>query len=149
MNILLVEDNDIDMHILIRAMKKAGITGDLVRARDGREALDILVRHQDGPQPDHPFLVLLDINMPGMNGHEFLDALRQTPDIADARVVVFSTSQNPRDIARAYERFASGYLVKPDNGGDLQAALSKLSDFWQTLAHPPGPPPRHAVERHP
>jgi len=137
LNILLIEDNDVDVDMVRRGLKKIKAEGALVRARDGQEALEILLQQPLEDQLAHPFVVLLDINMPRMNGHEFLYCLRQDPRISDTRVIVFTTSDNPKDVARAYDQNAVGYFVKPDTSRELRAALQTIWDFWDRCTHPP------------
>lgn len=139
MNILAVEDNDIDFMMLKRGLKKAGITGALERARDGEEALEMLQRQRHEDVIQSPFLIMLDINMPRMNGHEFMAALRETSEIADARVVFFTTSDNARDVVLAYGKFATGYLTKPQNNAELSVMLEQLKSYWGSCTHPPQP----------
>ncbi|MDC0738478.1 response regulator [Cognatishimia sp. SS12] len=136
MNILLVEDNDLDVEILHRARKKMGMPGTMVRAQDGLEALDILQSDDLRRALPSPFVVLLDINMPRMNGHEFLEELRKTELIADARVFVFTTSDNPVDVSKAYAQHASGYIKKPSNSKDLTSILDALYAFWAKCENP-------------
>ena len=136
LNILLVEDNDIEVDILRRGLKKIGAKSNLVRARDGLEALKILNGKTECAALAHPFITLLDINMPRMNGHEFLTELRADPLISDTRVIVFTTSDNPRDVAQAYGQKAVGYVIKPNTSQELQKALKTIWDFWDCCAHP-------------
>lgn len=137
LNMIVVEDNDIDVEILRRTLKKLGATGELVHASNGQQALQMLERqHQCNDVLAHPFLVLLDLNMPGMNGHEFLTEVRKSPAIADARVFVLSTSTSNDDISRAYRNQAAGYLVKPNNRDEFAVMLDRLHAFWQTCEHP-------------
>ncbi|WP_267158934.1 response regulator [Sulfitobacter sp. F26204] len=136
MNILLVEDDDISAEILKRGLKKMGATNSLVRARDGVEALQLLTEGlEDQPLPT-PFVILLDINMPRMNGHEFLKTLRTTEGIKDARVFVFTTSNSKEDVGLAYEQHANGYIVKPNCSSDLQEVLDTLQRFWDISENP-------------
>ncbi len=140
MNMIVVEDSEIDVEILRRTLKMLGATGELVHARDGQEALDLLTRQQKNNDVlSYPFFVLLDLNMPGMNGHEFLAEVRQSPAIADARVFVLSTSSSDRDISQAYRNQAAGYLVKPNNRDEFAAMLDHLNAFWQACEHPKAP----------
>ncbi|QAX30137.1 response regulator [Leisingera sp. NJS204] len=135
MNILLVEDNDLDALILERTLKKLSPAAQIVRACDGLEALEILTtdKLQDVP---HPFFILLDINMPRMNGHEFLDALRAKEDISSNIVFMFTTSENPKDISRAYARNVSGYIVKPISSAGTRKVLGALQDLWDICTPP-------------
>lgn len=140
MNILMVEDNDIEFDILRRGLQKIDAKSNLVRARDGLEALEILSTGSANSALIHPFVILLDINMPRMNGHEFLATLREDPQISDSRVIIFTTSDNPRDVVRAYGRNAVGYVIKPDSSQALQKALKTILEYWECCAHPPSGP---------
>lgn len=135
-NILLVEDNDVDVEILKRGLRRIGASGALVRACDGIEALEILTKDRQEQVLPRPYVILLDINMPRMNGLEFLKELRSIEDIRDARVFVFSTSDYQRDIDAAYRNDATGYIVKPDTSGELQETLRALHSFWGVCKHP-------------
>lgn len=135
MNILLVEDNDVDALILERTLKKHSPSARIVRACDGLEALDILTTERARDLP-RPFFILLDINMPRMNGHEFLDALRAKEEISGNIVYMFTTSDNPKDIARAYHRNVSGYIVKPSSSAGTKKVLSALQDMWEVCTPP-------------
>ncbi len=135
MNILLVEDNDLDVEILQRGLKKTGSSGALMRARDGLEALEIL-RDNAASLVPRPYVILLDINMPRMNGHEFLEVLRNTEDIKDARVFVFTTSDSKKDVGIAYQNNASGYIVKPNSSSELTNILEALEQFWAICEDP-------------
>ncbi len=136
MNILLVEDNDLDVEILERALKKIGATGALHRSRDGLEALQVLKKDYERPVLPKPFVILLDINMPGMNGHEFLEAVRTDEDLRDSRVFMFTTSDSKMDVALAYRNNANGYIVKPTSSADLCGILETLRDFWAICEYP-------------
>lgn len=136
MNILLVEDNSIDAMFVTRAMEKVTSRGRIVHAKDGKEALELLT-HQSGEEqlPDSLF-ILLDINMPRMNGHEFLQVLRDAEGISDNVVFMFTTSDNPQDISKAYKNRANGYIVKPQDLDGLKNVLAVLQDFWNVCELP-------------
>ncbi|WP_245853358.1 response regulator [Maliponia aquimaris] len=140
MNILLVEDNSLDAMMIRRALSKVAPDAAVAHASDGLEALDLL--ESDRLRP--PYFVLLDINMPRMNGHEFLERLRSARAGSDTVVFVFSTSDCPRDIAKAYRQHANGYIVKPHDKKGMMASLATLRDFWELCEPPPKPgsPPR-------
>lgn len=135
-NILLVEDNDLDVEILQRGLKKLGMPNAMVRAHDGLEALQILTEDMEKHALPTPYVILLDINMPRMNGHEFLEKLRKTEGISDARVFVFTTSDSKKDIGQAYLNNANGYIVKPDSSSELRDVLQVLQRFWALCEHP-------------
>jgi CheY-like chemotaxis protein len=139
MNILVVEDDDVDAEMLDRALKKIGVSGTLVRARDGAEAFEVLCEDIIRPQLPRPYVVLLDINMPRMNGHEFLTAIRAEERFRPAWVFVFSTSDDPQDIARAYRNNAAGYIVKPNTSAELIEVMTRLARFWDICLPLPDP----------
>jgi CheY-like chemotaxis protein len=138
MNILLVEDDDVDAQILKRGLKKIGHVGSFVRATDGAEALELLDKDTRDPCLPKPHVVLLDINMPRMNGHEFLEKIRTTPQLKQTCVFVFSTSNNRTDVERAYENNANGFIVKPQSAADMQAILTMIRNFWEICSLPIG-----------
>ena len=135
-NILLVEDNDLDVEILRRGLRKLGASNALVRARDGLEALQILTSDLEQNELSTPYVILLDINMPRMDGHEFLEKLRMTDGIRDARVFVFTTSDSKKDVEKAYQNNANGYVVKPDSFSELKDVLQALQRFWAICESP-------------
>lgn len=138
MNILLVEDNAIDAMFVTRAMAKVTSNGQIVHAKDGQEALEMLTHQNDGTQLPRPFFILLDINMPRMNGHEFLQVMRGVDGISDNIVFMFTTSDNPQDISKAYKNRANGYIVKPEDLHGLKNVLSVLQDYWHLCEVPDG-----------
>lgn len=135
-NILLVEDNDLDVAILKRSMKKLDVDNFLVRARDGLEALEFLKSNLVDQTLAHPYVILLDINMPRMNGHEFLAELRATDALKASQVYVFTTSDSKKDINLAYENNANGYIVKPNSASELTDILRALQEFWSICEVP-------------
>ena len=132
LNILLVEDDAVDVMNVRRAFKKANITNPLWTAGNGIEALALL---RDGSIPKNR-VVLLDLNMPKMNGIEFLRELRADPDLKATSVVVLTTSNEDRDRIEAYKLNVAGYLLKPvtfPSFVDLMAALNK---YWTLVELP-------------
>lgn len=136
MNILLVEDNDLDVEILKRGLKKLGTTSCLIRARDGLEALKLLHEDAEHLLVPRPYVILLDINMPRMDGHEFLATLRATEALKSARVFIFTTSDSKKDIETAYQNNANGYIVKPNSSSELANVLKTLHKFWDLCEMP-------------
>lgn len=106
--VLLVDDNEIDVMGVERAFRKSKFNNSIVVAPDGREALTLL----RGKSVERPYLVLLDLNMPRMNGIEFLNEIRQDEELKDSVVFVLTTSKAPEDMRKAYERNIAGYIVK-------------------------------------
>src|SRR5512142_2167408 len=110
LNLVLVEDDEIDVMNVRRALERAHVTNPLFIANNGLEALELL----RGPQvPRERRLVLLDLNMPKMNGIEFLRELRKDPALHHTPVVVLTTSDDERDKVQAYDLNVAGYLLKP------------------------------------
>ena len=138
MNIFIVEDDDLDAEILERSLRKTGASVSLTRARDGVEALEMLRTERADIPLSRPFFVLLDINMPRMNGHELLAQIRSCEQLKDTKVFVFTTSNSQADIDRAYRNNANGYIVKPQGTSGMRDVLSLLSNFWNVCEHPVG-----------
>jgi CheY-like chemotaxis protein len=133
LNILLVEDDQVDVMNVKRAFEKNRITNPLYVAGDGLEALEML---RTGKLPSTRRLILLDLNMPRMNGIEFLRALRQDPELQHTPVVILTTSNAERDKIEAYNLNVAGYLLKPVtflNFVELTAALNK---YWTLVELP-------------
>ena len=118
-SLLLVEDDAIDVMTVERMLRKQNIANPLFVARDGVEALEMLRGENDRAQVPSPYLILLDLNMPRMNGLEFLAELRKDPAHKNAVVFVLTTSDAPEDRHVAYEHRVAGYIVKDRMGDDL------------------------------
>lgn len=133
LNILLVEDDEVDVMTVKRAFRQNHITNPLYVANDGIEALEML---RGGDLPKGRRIVLLDLNMPRMNGIEFLQEVRHDPQLASLPVVVLTTSNDDKDKVKAYDLNVAGYLVKPVtflNFCDLMVALNK---YWSLVELP-------------
>lgn len=133
LHILLVEDDQIDQMNVRRAFERNKIMNPLYIAENGLEALEML---RDGRVPDERRLILLDLNMPKMNGIEFLKHLREDPRLAHTPVVVLTTSNDEQDKVNAYDFNVAGYLLKPvtfTNFVELTAALNK---YWTLVELP-------------
>lgn len=128
MSILLVEDNHIDVKVFERAMRTAGIDFPLECAKDGQDALDIL----NHAPPARPFIILLDINMPRMDGFEFLDAMRAEAKLRNLIVFMFSTSSAPSDRERAYDFNVAGYITKGSTE-DTCKVVEFLADYSENV----------------
>ena len=133
LNILLVEDDQVDVMNVKRAFEKNHITNPLFVAGDGLEALEKL---RNGEVPQGRRLVLLDLNMPKMNGIEFLNELRKDANLAAIPVVVLTTSNNERDKIEAYNLNVAGYLVKPVTFGEFSELMVTLNKYWTLVEMP-------------
>lgn len=127
LNILLVEDDEVDVLNVRRAFAKNHIMNPLIVAGDGIEALEML---RGGKVPKGRRLILLDLNMPRMNGIEFLREVRKDPELCASPVVVLTTSKDERDKIDAYNLNVAGYLVKPVTFESFCEVMVALNKFW-------------------
>ena len=134
--VLLVEDDEVDRMAVRRAFAANRIANRIVEARNGREALDIL-RGTGGAEPlKRPYVILLDLNMPVMNGLEFLAELRADPALRDATVFVLTTSRSQTDIAEGYRRNVAGYMIKSNVGDSFMEAVKLIEAYWRVVELP-------------
>jgi CheY-like chemotaxis protein len=134
-SILLVEDDDIDAMSIERALKKLRLANPYYRAVDGVEGLAILRNQGVG----RPFIILLDLNMPRMNGLEMLVELRKDPKLTDSVVFVLTTSNDDQDRAAAYKEHIAGYIVKSKLDSDFTELLQLLDHYWRLVELPVDP----------
>jgi CheY-like chemotaxis protein len=128
--ILLVEDDEVDVKALKWAFDKLKVANPLVIASDGVEALEML---QDLPRP---YLIITDINMPRMNGIEFLRKIRQSENYRDSIVFVLTTSNDEQDKIDAYDLNVAGYMLKTDMGTSFTRAISLIDNYWKVVEFP-------------
>ncbi len=130
-NILLVEDDEVDVMNVKRAFKKNQITNPLYVAGNGLEAL-VMLRSQGNPPslPKEQRLILLDLNMPKMNGIEFLREVRADPELKPIPVIVLTTSNEDRDKVEAYNLNVAGYILKPVTFSNFVQAIATLNNYW-------------------
>jgi CheY-like chemotaxis protein len=143
MPILYVEDEEADVMLLRHVFERAGIPNPLQAVKDGKLAKDYLVGNvpfNDRAQHPLPGLVLLDLNLPYWSGFEVLEWIRQQPQLRRLPVLMFSSSNRPDDIARAYDTGANGFLVKPNALADLRILVLAVRDFWLLHNRFPDPP---------
>jgi CheY-like chemotaxis protein len=133
LNVLLVEDDEVDVMNVKRAFTKGHITNPLFVAGNGVEALEKL---RNGEVPKGRRLVLLDLNMPRMNGIEFLRELRKDPELAPTPVVVLTTSNDDRDKVEAYNLNVAGYLIKPVTFANFCELMAALNRYWTLVEMP-------------
>ena len=133
LHILLVEDDQIDQMNVRRAFERNKITNPLYVAENGVEALEML---RDGRVPDERRLILLDLNMPKMNGIEFLKALRADAALGHTPVVVLTTSNDEQDKVNAYDLNVAGYLLKPVTFSSFVELTAALNKYWTLVELP-------------
>ncbi len=133
LNILLVEDDEVDVMNVRRAFERNNVSNPLFVAGNGLEALEIL-RGNEFPRERR--LILLDLNMPKMNGIEFLEALRADPELASLPVVVLTTSNDDQDKIDAYNFNVAGYLLKPVTFSNFCERMATLNKYWTLVEMP-------------
>ena len=129
LHILLVDDDEVDVMNVQRAFKRNNIVNPLYVAHDGVAALEML-RADEGGIPKERRLVLLDLNMPRMNGMELLRAIREDPELRTITVVVLTTSDDDRDKVEAYHLNVAGYILKPVTFTAFVEAMATLNKYW-------------------
>ncbi len=132
-NILLVEDDAVDIMNVRRAFEKYQITNPLFVAGNGIEALNML---RDGTVPSGRRLVLLDLNMPRMNGLEFLRAIRSDSELSSIPVVVLTTSSDDGDRSETFSLNVAGYMLKPVGSSDFHDTIDALNKYWTMVEMP-------------
>ena len=133
LNILLVEDDEVDVMNVRRAFERNNVSNPLFVAGNGLEALAMLRSDQ---MPKERRLILLDLNMPKMNGIEFLQALRSDPELASLPVVVLTTSNDDQDKIDAYNLNVAGYLLKPVTFSNFCERMTTLNKYWTLVEMP-------------
>jgi CheY-like chemotaxis protein len=138
MIVLLVEDEPADAHLVRLAFEEGQVMIDLHHVSDGVEAFAFL-RHEGAyanlPTPD---LILLDLNMPRMDGRQFLQKVKLDGALHSLPVVVLTTSDAERDMLDSYDHFAAGYIVKPVDVDDFIRIVRGISDYWVNIVRLPG-----------
>ncbi|MCQ2003382.1 response regulator [Rhizobium sp. NRK18] len=127
--ILMVEDSEDDFEATMRAFRRANLRNPILRAASGDEAIELLdnAKHKPG-------LILLDLNMPGMDGRQLLTVLKQREDTRKTPVVILTTSDDERDVDACYQLGANTYIQKPVNLDGLFAAIQRLKEYWFEIA---------------
>ena len=135
--LLLIEDDHVDAEAIQRAFQRQKIANPFVVVRDGVEALAALRGEPGAPEVPSPRIILLDLNMPRMNGIEFLRALRADPDLQRSIVFVLTTSDREEDKVEAYNGHVAGYVVKSRAGEDFLRVVQMLRAYWRIIEFPP------------
>jgi len=138
LHFLLVEDDADHAYLVRRSMMKAGLSNSLDHVGDGAEALKYLGREQPYHDRRRPDMVLLDLKLPKVDGHEVLAYIKSSPNFKTIPVVVLTTSDAETDRAKAYEHHANSYIVKPLDGDGFRAVIEHLNLYWGAIdAGPP------------
>lgn len=131
-DILLIEDDKVDALAVKKAIKDTGIANKLTHASNAQGALN----HLNSADGISVGLILLDLNMPMMNGLEFLEERNKNPKLASIPLIVLTTSRNEADVKSSYELGISGYIVKPVNYNDFKTVIKTLHAYWSICELP-------------
>lgn len=132
-HILLIEDNEDDVELTLRAFKKQNILNKVIVTRDGKEALDYLFcsnTYENRDKDDKPLLILLDINLPKLNGLEVLKKIREDERTRYLPVVILTSSVEEQDIIQSYKFYANSYIRKPVDFIQFSETVCKLGLYW-------------------
>ena len=131
--ILLVEDDEGHAIIAMRCFKEVGVANKVFWVKDGEEALDYLFhkgKYTDKGKSPQPDLVLLDLRLPKLDGHEVLHAIKESEDLRIIPVIVLTSSENEADVLKAYSNYANGYLKKPSSFKMFRQMIMDTSVYW-------------------
>ena len=135
-NVLIVEDDDVAAESVVRSLRKNAIDFPITLARDGVEALEILRHTHSDLSIEKPYLILLDLNMPRMDGFEFLHEVRNDKSLRDSIIFVLTTSDADSDRMRAYDENIAGYMVKSAVGPQFSKLAALLDNYRTTVSMP-------------
>lgn len=136
-HILLVEDNEGDILLTTEAFESAKIINELSIVRDGKEAIDFLMKQEKYKDVCTPDILLLDINLPKKNGIEVLKFIKSNENLKQIPVIMLSTSSSDLDINLAYKNYANCFITKPVEVGDFMNAIAKIEEFWINIVKLP------------
>ena len=134
LRILVVDDDDADAMMIAEALTDVDAPASIQRVADGRQALDYLHRTDDYPDAERPDLILLDLNMPRMDGRETLAEIKADDDHKAIPVVVLTTSGAAPDITSSYQHRANAYVTKPMDLDEFEAAVREINRFYRDTA---------------
>ena len=135
--ILLIEDSPSDANLTMQSLQQAKITNRLHWVEEGEAAMDFLYQRGEYINAPRPDLIVLDLNLPGMDGREILADVKADPDLRRIPVVVLTTSSNEEDVFRSYDLNANCYVTKPFNVQQFIQVVQLISDFWLTAVKLP------------
>ncbi|MEI9946509.1 MAG: response regulator [Chitinophagaceae bacterium] len=137
-HILLVEDNEGDIILTMEALKEAKVKNKVSIAKDGEEAISILFQTGKYAGAELPDLILMDINLPKIDGKEVLMKIKTHERLKVIPVVMLTTSNAEKDIAESYSNHANCYIVKPVDMDKFLTVIHSIEDFWLTIVKLPG-----------
>ncbi len=136
-DILLVEDNPGDARLAIEALKEGKVLNRLHVVPDGVEAMSFLRRQGTYPDAPRPHVILLDLNLPRMDGRQVLAEVKKDDDLKRIPIVVLTTSQAEQDVVKSYDLHANCYITKPVDLDSFITVIRSIEDFWCTIVKLP------------
>lgn len=137
LNILLVEDNEGDIVLIQEAFEEFNLSVNLDIVRDGEEAVNYLLNRGNQVEAKKPDLIILDINLPKINGHEVASIIKQNDSTKQIPVVIFTTSSSDSDISRAYYNLVNSYVIKPVDVNIFLKKIAEIGHYWSNVARLP------------
>jgi len=134
-NILLIEDNEGDILLTTEAFEESKIVNKIIVIKDGKEAINFF--ETVNRKEDIPHIVLLDINLPKMSGHEVLMYIKNNEKFMSIPVIMLTTSSSEKDILQSYRNHVNCYITKPIDVADFMKAITKIEDFWINIVSIP------------
>jgi CheY-like chemotaxis protein len=135
--LLIAEDSDEDFEVLELLMQQMQVRNPIYRCTNGDKVLDFVYQDEGQRHGQRPSVILLDLNLPGTDGRDVLEQLKQDQSFREIPIVVFTTSSNPRDIEFCYRNGANGYLIKPVDSEELERTVQAFVDYWLQTNVPP------------
>lgn len=136
-NILLVEDNEGDIRLAREALAGSKIKNDLHVIKDGQEALDYLFQNGEYEKSSRPDLILLDLNLPKINGKEVLKKIKADEKLKRIPIIILTTSSSHDDIMETYSNYANSFITKPLDWEQFINVIKSIEDFWLTIVKLP------------
>ena len=132
-DILLIEDNPGDIRLTELAFEDGRINNNLHVVKDGEEALDFLFQEGEYEDAPHPHIVLLDLNLPKIDGHEVLREIRNDDELHRLPVIILTSSEADGDVVKSYELNSNAYITKPVTANDFLDLIDTFEQFWFTI----------------
>lgn len=136
--ILLVEDNPGDVRLTQEVLKEGSVHNEMYVARDGLEAISFLQRQGKNQNAERPDVILLDLNLPGINGREVLAAIKEDAQLKRIPVIILTTSDDEQDIFKSYDLHANAYVTKPVDLDKFIDIVKQIEGFWLSVVRLPG-----------
>ena len=137
-DLIVIEDNPYDSEIILRVLRKSGLSNNMLLLSDGKEAMDFLniSGSYSSRNPDLSVkAIILDLNLPFVGGHEILSQIRNTPGLRSCPVIILSSSLLESDIRKCYELMANSFIVKPLEYEKFSASIEAIGHYWLKMNH--------------